>query len=547
MFVCIRRAAFLLSVSALPFLSGCSTPYAACRVGALTTASSGSPNFTLAAQDNDFTIFPGQTKQLAVAIEPVGNASGQVSVSAGGLQGITAPAVKGSIGSTVNLTVTASESVVSGCFTGVRDVFSAAVPLTVSGESSTGEVQQHIALNVLLENPAFVPQASSLPVFTITTANAEPVTSEDDYVDATLVVTNGAKKSYNITEPMGIKVHGNSTEAMPKKPYRLKLNDNQSLLGFSSSGNFILLANYDDKSLLRNDLSFKMSEMFGMFWTPNTTFVDVYLNGQYEGVYELAEKVEVSKAHLNIGSMDDTDTSGTNLTGGYLGEIDHYLGQTFHFTDGTGLPIGLDDPDPPVDVQAVYFKTAFTEAENSMYAANFTDPTLGWQGFWDKSSLVNWFLVEEIAANQDAADFSSDYFYKPRGDTRFYRGPVWDMDVTFGNMNDPSTTSPNPNTPWVSTHALWYQQLFKDPAFLQAVKDQYTAMRPQIATLPAYIDSEAANLSVAQANNFGRWPILGERVWPNAEAAGTYSGEVTFLKSWLAQRIAYMDSKYLNK
>ena len=552
MLIDVRRVASLLGLIALPLAIGCgfqvpSSP-AACAAGNLVVLQEGTPNFTLVPQDNDFTLYPGQTKQLAVAIQPIGNATGQVSVHAGNLQGITSTSATGTIGSTVTLTVTASNNVVAGCFVGTRNVFTAAQPLTLTGQSTAGTQKQPIALNVILENPAYVPVKTALPIFTITTVAAAPVTSKDDYVDATLTVSNGSKKSYAYTGTMGIKIHGNSTAEMPKKPYRLNLDSKAALLGFNSTSNYILLADYDDKTLLRNDVALHMSELFGMFWTPNNTFVEVYLNGQYEGVYELAEKVEVSKAHLNIGSMDDTDISGTNLTGGYIGEIDNYADETFVFRDLLGLPIALADPDPPVDVQAAYFKQHFMAAEESMYAtATFTDPSLGWQAYWDKSSLVNWYLVEEVAANQDAADFSSDYFYKPRGDDRFYRGPVWDMDVTFGNMNDPSTTSPNPNLPWVSTHTAWYEQLFKDPAFVQAVKDQWTAVRPQVATLPAYIDSEAANLSVAQQNNFGRWPILGEQVWPNPEAAGSYAGEVTLLKSWLAQRVAFMDSQYLNK
>ncbi len=133
----------------------------------------------------------------------------------------------------------------------------------------------------------------------------------------------------------------------------------------------------------------------------------MYLNGVYEGTYQLTEKVEVSKARLNIGSIDDTDNSGTNLTGGYLGEIDHYGGQTLYFDSLVGLPIGLDDTDPPTTEQAAYFTSAFAAAETSMYKPTFTDVSAGWQGSWDKDSLVNWFLIEELTGHQDADHFSS--------------------------------------------------------------------------------------------------------------------------------------------
>jgi hypothetical protein len=310
----------------------------------------------------------------------------------------------------------------------------------------------------------------------------------------------------------------------------------------TSDSNWIMLANYDDKTMLRNDVSLKMSELMGMAWTPSSAFVELYLNGVYNGTYELTEKVEVSKARLDIGSIDDTDNSGTDLTGGYIGEIDVYDGETFMMTSLVGLPIGIADPDPPTTEQSTYFSTNFELAENSMYATGFADPEAGWRAFWDEDSVVNYFLVEELAGNQDANDWSSDYFYKPRSDPKFYRGPVWDMDITLGN--DDYGAIQSPNVPWARTQAAWYRQLFKDPTFQTDVAARWAAVRPQIITLPAYIDTRAAALTLASQNNNGRWPTLGERVWPNPEAAGTYQAEIDYMKSWLTARIAYMDATY---
>ena len=544
----LHRAVWALASFAILILASCGvqTTTSVCSVTNLATSASPNANFRVVPVSPYFTIYPGGTTQVAVYVQPVNGAQGTVSLSGIYLpQGVTVTPVTASIGSTAQISVTAAPNVVSSCFQGIEGVFTADAAVTLSGASSTGTSAAQVAMNVDLENRAYAPAAMDLAVVRINTAAGAPVDSEDIYVDATLTISDAANPAYNYTGTMGIKGHGNSTWNMPKKPYRLNLDSKAPLLGMTSDSNWILLANYDDKSLLRNDVSFYMSDMLGMTWTPHSVFVELYLNGLYEGSYQLTEKVEVSKARLNIGSMDDTDNSGTDLTGGYLAEIDHYSDDTLIIkSPNAGLPIGLDDPDPPTTTQANYFQTAFNAAETSLYSSNFTDPTLGWQAYWDESSLVNWFLIEEIAGNQDANDQSSDFFYKPRGDARFYRGPVWDMDVTFGNDNAVQPIS-SPNVPWVSTQAAWYAQLFKDPAFVAAVKARYKEMRPQLLTLPAYIDTRTAAMSLTQQNNFGRWPILGEEVWPNQQAAGTYQGEISFFKNWFTERMAYMDATYL--
>lgn len=539
-----RVAATALSAIGV-LLTGCgaSSNSSICSADSFNSSSTNA-NFQIVPTDYDVTVYPGGTAQLPLLVQPIQGATGAVTLTAQNLpQGLTVDPVTTTIGSTVSLNVHASLDVTSNCFAGVRDVFSAQRSVPVIAKSATGSYTTNVPINIDLANPAFLPAASSgLAVMTITTTAGAPVDSEDDYVDATLTVTDPNNKANNYSGTMGIKGHGNSTWEMPKKPYRLNLDKKTALLGMTSDSNWIMLANYDDKSMLRDDLANQVSNVFGMFWTPSTAFAEVYLNGEYEGVYQVSEKVEVSKARLNIGSIDDTDLSGTNLTGGYLGEIDNYAGETLMLTSQVGLPIGLADPDPPAPEQAAYFTTAFQSAEASFYASNFADTTAGWRSKWNQDSMVQWFLVNELMGNQDANDWSSDYFYKPRGDDSFYMGPVWDFDVSSGNVNYSAIVSPT--VPWVSTQSKWFTQLLKDPAFVTAVKAKWTATRPQVGQLGTYLDMRSTALSAAATNNYGRWPTLQEKVWPNSEVAGSYSGEVTFLKNWITQRIAYMDAHY---
>ena len=205
-----------------------------------------------------------------------------------------------------------------------------------------------------------------------------------------------------------------------------------------------------------------------------------------------------------------------------------------------GLAIGSQDPNPPTSQQEAYLTQTIATAENALYAPNYADPVAGWRGYFDQASLVNWYLAAALMGNNDAAFFSSDFFFKLEDDPHFYMGPVWDFDVSSGNVN--YSKAADPTVPWVCDNALWYEQLFTDPAFAAAVQARWTAVRPQFTALSAFLDTSAATLATAQANNYARWPTLGELVWPNTEAAGSYSGEVDFLKSWLAQRLAAMDA-----
>ncbi len=529
-------------------LAGCgveNTTYSSCSPGTLTNTASSGSNFTLSAPNSILTVYPGETTTVSVNVNSVNGSTGTVNLGTTALPlGVTLTGGTAAIGSTATMTLAAGLNVAGTCFTGVvNHIETADRTLTITGSNSTGNATAQIDMNVVLENKTFLPTTNYLPVVKITTTNSAAITSEDDYVDGTMTITDTANPSYNYSGTLGIKGHGNSTWLMPKKAYRLNLDSKAPLLGMTSDSNWILLANYDDKTLLRNDVSSEISRRFSMFWTPSSTFTEVYLNGEYEGVYQLYEKVEVSKARLNIGSIDDDDISGTNLTGGYLGEIDERKDEDFIFNSQyTQLAIGLDDPDNDVDVQNQYFKTALNTAEGSLYSSNWTDASTGWQAYWDAPSAVNYFLIEEFALNPDAGDVSGDYFYKPRSDARFYRGPVWDMDITFGNVNYSPVWDPTYN--YLNRASVWYARQFEDPAFPPMVKARWQAMYSSLSTINDYIDTRAAVLQQAQANNFGRWPILGEKVWPNRAAYGSYQAEVDQLKAWITQRLAHMNSVY---
>jgi hypothetical protein len=142
---------------------------------------------------------------------------------------------------------------------------------------------------------------------------------------------------------------------------------------------------------------------------------------------------------------------------------------------------------------------------------------------------------------------SSNYLYKNDNNPLIYMGPVWDYDVSSGNVNYAAIV--NATVPWAQVQGFWFTQWFSDPGFkADAVTQWNTLMKNGVFTKwLASIGQEAATLEQSQVNNFGRWPMQGIEVWPNAEAAGSYDAEVAYLTKWLALRVAYLDSLFNSK
>ncbi|MFZ0663219.1 MAG: CotH kinase family protein, partial [Acidobacteriaceae bacterium] len=575
----------------------------------LAAVSGYSQTFTVSASPSSLTIYPGeQNVPVAVTVNSGDNDSdnytGPVVVTMTGLpSGITVTPVTLTPGSSGTLTLNASPSA------GQEQVpIHAASPSTawtttasLVGASGVVQVSSPFSLTVSISNPSFAPAQNdiNLPIVTIDTSNV-PVTSKSTDVPGTITITSSdGQTSYlpnssDTDNTATFQVHGNSTSQMPKLAYKVKLNTSLDLLNtmgvncgyVTSSGkatcdkskSYILLANYDDKTLLRdwaasalaNDIPYGGDYLSEtpvpsgyagtiptpsgtsalMPWAPHSMFVELYLNGVYEGNYQLIENKNVDSHRVNITEMTDSDTSGDALTGGYFLEIDQENGEDFMFETPQGVDIGLVDPDfsPEVPEQTGYITNYVDNAETALFSKDFTDPTLGWRAYFDEASAINFYIVNDVMGNADGgAFFSSDYLYKDQNNPFLYMGPVWDFDISSGNVNYAPIV--NPTVPWMQTSAPWYTQWFKDPGFKADVIKQWNALKDNgvFTDWLASIEAQANALEQSQANNNGRWPMQGIEVWPNTEAAGSYDGEVSYLTSWLNLRIAYLDSVFNNK
>lgn len=373
----------------------------------------------------------------------------------------------------------------------------------------------------------------------VSTNDAAPIETKTDYVKGRLRIEGSGEDA---ELPLKIRGRGNSTWQMPKKPYRLKLDTASPLFGMAADRNWVLLANYADKTMLRNALAFCLGEVLGMDFTPASRFVELHLNGDYQGLYQLTEQVKVASHRVDIGTAIGAEVATEGEMGadpgGFLVEIDARMDEDFVFEASlTRLPFAVKsdtDAEGATRIQAV-----IDRFEQSLYAAEFDDPERGYNGQLDVMAMVDFFLVNELLRNNDFF-FSSTYVHrKDRGPLVF--GPLWDFDIAAGNVDYNGNEEPEG---WWARERGYMPRLFEDASFDRLVRVRWQFLRSRMPEVLAFIGQAASTLDEAQARNFALWDILSQKVWPNPVVTGSYAGEIAYLLGWLERRSAWLDAQF---
>lgn len=379
------------------------------------------------------------------------------------------------------------------------------------------------------EDPsAGVIPTGELAVIEIMTEGGAPIVSKEEYMSATVTVKYGDEVMENIA--CNIRGRGNSSwYNAEKKSYRLKFEEKTPLLGRAKDKSWSLIANYFDKTLLRNELAFNMSRMSSLLYTPATDYVEVYLNGSYEGVYVLCD-------HLKTGSH--------RVDADYLMEIDVRAEEEDIKLNVTNLgqPVVVKDPDDISydSVEYLYISQFMNSVDDLLYSDMYASASIGYRTVIDVDSFVDWYLINEIAKNNDAVLYTSCYMNHSEGGL-LYMGPVWDFDIAFGNVN--YNDNDKPEGLWIAG-ASWYQRLLADPYFLEKVKARFMFYYGKKAELLKFIDDYAAYLKPYVDRNEERWHTMDQLLWANNEVFDTYEEYVASLKKWLSARMDWMKMNY---
>ena len=385
-------------------------------------------------------------------------------------------------------------------------------------------------------------QVTNLPTVSIHTKDGViPYDKEHEIVSQlTIISDNGTKL---LSEPGTTRERGNASRDFPKKPYRIKFDKKQRVLDAPAKAKkWTLINNYGDKTLMRNLLAFELSKRLGMPYTPYGTAVDVLLNGEYKGCYQLCDQIQVHKGRVDITEMTPKDNDGVALTGGYLIEVDAYANrEKFWFNSNAGNPVTIKSPDEDsiTSQQKAYIKNFFNSMEWDM------------EGYLDMNTFLRHFLVGELSGNTDT--YWSVFMYKYRNEDMLYTGPVWDFDLAFDN--DYRTYPVNNKNDYIyrsgGSCAGDMKNFVDNVIFLigstqQKLVDIWDKSRHAGLTeenLVAWIDQMEAKLEASQKLNFMRWPILNASVHMNPRTWGSYAAEVNNVRSFMKERLAWMDRR----
>lgn len=398
-----------------------------------------------------------------------------------------------------------------------------------------------------------LPTLSGLPMVVIQTKDAvEPYDKVNDIESYVQIIGTGGEY---VIDSATTRLRGNASTQFPKKPYRIKFESKQKPLDASAKAKkWTLINNYGDKTLMRNLLAFRISQLFGMPYTPYGQAVDVILNGEYKGCYQLCDQIEVNKNRVNIDEMETTDISGENLTGGYLWEIDAYANEEISwFNSKNNIPVTIKSPDEDdiTPEQSQYLEDFFNAMEADVFGSQYADAANGWRRLLDAETFLKHFLIGELSGNTDT--YWSVYQYKKRGEDKIYTGPVWDFDIAFDN--DYRTYPVNNKADFVyrsggssagNMKSFVDRILLLDPNTLLEVKKIWGEARENGLNeeyLCAWIDSMSIEMDRSQQLNFMRWNILNSKEHMNPIARGSYANEVAYLKEYIAKRVEWMDEK----
>ena len=386
------------------------------------------------------------------------------------------------------------------------------------------------------ESGLFMVAYTGLPVVNINTLDGSAVTEKEKKTPARLSITDETGKKTTITA--SVSGRGNATWTYPKKPYKINLEEKASLLNMLPGKKWALLANYCDKTLLRTAVGFETARVVGMEYVPDSRFVELVLNGEYLGNYQLVETATSGRKRLGITSKgymlecvheDELDQGSERF---YSEKLKQYL--QFKYPDEDVLPI-----ETIMDAQQDIEKL-----DEILYSSKETafDETSGYQSVIDLDCWVKWFVAQNIIANTD----TNKFLYTKNRNGKLKIGPVWDFEWSLGIGMFYSGPRPNPNHEMVY-NLKYFKRMMKDEHCIRRLKEIWTTVYPGLREyLVSYMESVADRLSVSQTMNFIKWPILESQISAGGIPLYTYQNELECDITYLTEHIEWLNKTIMN-
>ena len=368
---------------------------------------------------------------------------------------------------------------------------------------------------------------ANLPRFVIETEDFAQIRDRETKIPAKLQIYGKDAPESDVLE-LTIKGRGNSSfTGMPKPGYKIKFEKKQGLLGMPKDKEWALIGNSADKTLLKNFITYKLADWLGDEYTPRSQFVELYLNRQYQGVYQLVETVKVSEHRVNIPQSDSSFLLER-------GPTEH--GDEHFVVTEQGTKFEIKSPKEPTDSSTAQIKKALSQFENFLKSSN---PKGEITDYIDFEDYLRYYWIQEISKNMDGAFRRSIFLTWQKGDV-IRLGPVWDFDVAYGNWEVDSLRTA---TDWYIRPSGWNGLIFKREKLWQEAARYWKEHRDFLATLPDSIRKYAKELAPATKNEFKRWPVLeNTENWTYKEAYDSYDEAIDSLNSWINQRMDWIDN-----
>ncbi len=402
---------------------------------------------------------------------------------------------------------------------------------------------------------------SNLPLMLINThgkgINDEPrIWSEMRIIDNTNTVNALGDSSKFFKYGITIESRGSTSQSFPKKPYGFTtvlpslLDTNVSLLGLPEEHDWVLNATYNDKSLMRDVLTYELARRTGRYATRHR-YIELFINGSYQGIYVLLEKVKRDKNRVDISKLGPNDTAGSALTGGYILKIDKTTGNNNGGFSSNGVYFQYDYPngDNMAKEQVTYIQNFISTFETSLASSDFQNPTAGFRQYAAVSTFIDLSIMNEISKNVDGYRLST-YLFKEK-DTKggkLKMGPIWDFNLAWNNADYNNSSSPQGWEIDLSGGApFWWKRFRADTTYVKDYYCRWNQLRQSTLSLYSinnFIDSNYKRLEEASYRNFDRWPVMGVYIWPNPSPLSySMKEEVDSLKSWIKKRFEWMDGE----
>lgn len=382
----------------------------------------------------------------------------------------------------------------------------------------------------------FAPESLVFPSVFISTAGGASIVSKEEYLTCTVDIEN-APEGCNLNDYSArIRGRGNTSWEVAKKSYKLKFDQKTNLFGFGAAKDWALISNHFDLSLVRNYLAYSVASQFDkLAHTSKAQFIDLYVNGEYLGVYLLCEQVEVKENRVEISTSTDVDT-------GYLIELDSrgsgagaYIFGKFHAIKSPDIEDGELSSE-----QLKFIISYLNRAHNTALYKSYEEV----EELFDTESFAQAYVVFELFKCVDVG-FASFYMQKDAGG-KLACGPVWDFDRSVGNVGN-NEDARRHDSLWAQQSNMWFYALLTHEEFRALVAETLAEYMPKIqATLKGcYATIEAGAPSFER--NFERWKILGTYVYPNPDELNnmkTWQEQVDFVKGYLEDSLEFMCQTY---